>query len=141
MKGILFEKGVELQVQTDQESWTQGDRITGKICLIGSEKQTIILKLFYSQISTVQNEGSWEIIEEQKIACEKEASWSFQLSTNSPTSDKKGSLFLMYGFANGRVSTLNLSVSPHFLISAFLQTFEKNFDFLSKQQKYHQESF
>ena len=133
MKGILFENGIELQVKTEQESWTQGDQMTGTIGLIGSQRQPVILKLVYKLTKT--NE---QVIQEQKIVCENETSWSFQLAQDSPISDKKGSLLLMYGFAEGRVSTLHLPVAPHFLISAFLQTFEKNFDFLSKPLKYHQ---
>ncbi len=141
MKGILFEKGVELQVETDQESWIQGDSITGQIRLGSDEKQTVVLKLIYSPIKTMQDENSWEVLGEQTLVCKNSASWSFQLAQNTPISDKKGTLFLTYSLENGRTSKLDLPVAPHFLISAFLQTFEKNFDFLSKQQKYHQGFF
>ena len=148
MRGILFDNGVELQLETLQESWTQGDLIEGKVCLIAhsdavQQSQQVQLKLVYSDIKKVQDQESMLILEEKIISCErqKDVSWSFQLDTNSPISDKKNSFFLIYGFVDGKSSQIDFLVSSHCLISTFLQTFQRTWDFVSKQQKFHQGKF
>ena len=107
MKGTFFSKPLEWNIETDKESWTQGESINGVLRLKnhGSESVDITnagVAIAYADIKKVhaRTEGAMKFDgkalfseSELKGQEQKELPFSLTLPANCPVTDKKASYY------------------------------------------------
>lgn len=138
MKATTFVKPLELILETDKESYKQGELIRGSLTIKNHSAQEVSplleVKLAYGNFKRVEKKdpkafeiiSSSEIFKDEPIAPngQLKKSFNFKLSDIAPITDKDNSLFLHYGQAH-----VELVVEMSELISMFLQTFSNFFRF------------
>src|SRR5690349_17473997 len=111
MKGTFFNKPLEWNIETKEESWPQGSTLNGKISVKNHAAEKISLDnagvaLSYAEIKKVhaKTEGVLRpevqtLIEKKELAAGESTEMTFSLTfpENCPVSDKKSSYFLTYG--------------------------------------------
>ena len=145
MKGTSFQKPFEFNLLVDGETWRQGDVITGS--LIGKNHADpaaalngVQVVLAYGDLNQVRKKDpeAFEVISSVPVSSSGQT-WKFQLDRNSPTTDKGGSLFLVYGLGEtySQMGQLQLAVQPYTLIEDFLEILKIQFRFVFKNQKFN----
>lgn len=141
MKGTFFSKPIEWNIETIGESWQQGEFIRGILRvknhgLNDNELSNSGVALSYAEIKKVQSrsEGALKIEQEltfptARLAAGEEAQveFSFQIDSNAPITDKKGSYYLTFG-KDFKEEILQVKVEPKGLftkVSKLLDTFHR----------------
>lgn len=141
MKGTIFNRPLEWNIETTGESWNQGDTIKGilRVKNHGTEIVSLLdsgVALAYADIKKVhaRSEGALKIeakeifqVSELKASAETQLDFSFLISPNSPVTDKKASYYLAFG-KNFNVSHLMLQIAPKALYSkvvGLMDTFQR----------------
>jgi hypothetical protein len=154
MKGTIFSKPLEYNIDIAGEKWSQGDKVKGtmKIKNHGADNvtlsalQVVLASGNYKKIKAKDKKG-WESLAEvtlgESIALnpneEKEFPWEFKLAENSRITDKDGSLYVTFSDtknAEWPVGMLELAVHPKQIILQFLEIFENFIRFKVAQTKY-----
>ena len=148
MKGTFFSKPLEWNIETDKESWTQGESINGVLRLKnhGSESVDISnagVAIAYADIKKVhaRTEGAMKFDakalfaeSELKGQEQKELPFSLTLPANCAVTDKKASYYLAYG-KNHSESHLMLKVEPKILFGKVVSLMDTFFRFKLKEYK------
>lgn len=141
MKGTFFSKPLEWNIETEKESWTQGDLVRGILRVRNHGAENLDLNnsgvgLAFADIKKVhaRTDGAMKFDGEEvfkdlelKSGEEKQLPFSLQLPPNSGVTDKKASYFLTYG-KNYSENHLMLKVEPRVLFAkvvSLLDTFQR----------------
>lgn len=141
MKGTFFSKPLEWNIETDKESWTQGEIIKGTLRVKNHGAETVALNeagvaIAYADIKKVhaRTEGAMKFDvknvfqdKELKSGETKELGFDLTLPSNCAVTDKKASYFLTYG-QNHAENHLMLKVEPKALFAkviGLLDTFHR----------------
>lgn len=141
MKGTFFSKPLEWNIETDKESWTQGEIIKGLLKVKNHSSETLPLTaagvgLAHADIKKVhaRTEGSMKFETKQNFeavelpaAATLELAFSLKLPDNCPVTDKKASYFLTYGKECSE-NHLMLKIEPKALygkVIGLLDTFQR----------------
>lgn len=141
MKGTFFNKPLEWNIETDKESWSQGDEVKGVLRVKNHGPETVSLQdagvaLAHAEIKKVhaRSEGALkfdvketfpqsDLDKDQTI----ELPFSLILPANCPVTDKKASYYLSYG-RDHTESHLMLKIEPNPLfgkVIGLLDTFQR----------------
>jgi hypothetical protein len=140
MKGTLFTRPLEWNVETVGESWPQGSVLKGiiKVKNHGSDEVTLLTSgvgFALADIKKVQTRADGALKTEKSVvldgkllpAQELTAEFSFDIGPNAPVSDKKSSWYLTFGH-NFREGQLQVKVEPKALylkVIGLLDTFHR----------------
>lgn len=138
MKATTFVKPLELILETDKESYKQGELIRGSLTIKNHSAQAVSpsvdVKLAYGNFKKVEKKDpkAFELVSSNEVFKDEPIApggllkkvFNFKLSDTAPITDKDSSLFLQYGEAH-----VELVVEMSELISMFLQTFSNFFRF------------
>lgn len=140
MKGTFFQKPLEWNIETVGESWQQGDTLKGTLRVKNHGADKIDLSqsgvgIAHADIKKVQtradgafkSEKNFIFSEELNAGAEVSLDFSFDISPNSPVTDKKSSYYLTYG-KNCLETQLQLKVEPKSLylkVVGLLDTFHR----------------
>ena len=148
MKGTLFSKPLEWNLETIGESWQQGDTLKGILKVInhGSEPQSLSglgVALAYADIKKVHArvEGALKheaslLFQDSELGAGKEAllNFSFNISPNGTVTDKKTSYYLGFG-KNLSEGQLQVKVEPKKLYSMIVGLLDTFYRFKIKEIK------
>lgn len=148
MKGTFFNKPLEWNIETDKESWTQGEAIKGILRLKNHSGDTLKLNeagvaIAFADIKKVhaRTEGAMKFDAkalfaetELKGQEQKELPFSLTLPANCAVTDKKASYYLTYG-NNHSESHLMLKVEPKILFGKVISLMDTFFRFKLKEFK------
>lgn len=151
MKGTYFQKPLEFNLFIEGESWGQGDLIKGQLKVKNHSPEDIDLSSFGVQLAWGEDKklkdkskDSFSILSEKsfdkevlKKEAEESLEWEFKLGEDSPITEKKASLYLLYGNEEGvwQGGQLHLKIVPHKMITDFFNVFETFFRFKVKDFK------
>ena len=152
MRSVFFQQPLENHIEVEGESWDQGEVIKGLLRVRNMSSETVSVKtpqiiLAHGLKNKIKEaaECHWDVLEKQiatqeiilQAAGEETFEWSFTLPTDSPITDKKGGLYLLFGGEQvlTKGGRLNLQINLHPILQNFLQTFTTQFRFLEKYQK------
>jgi hypothetical protein len=141
MRGTFFNKPLEWNLETEKESWFQGEHIKGSLRLKNTGKDSILIEnagvaLAYAEIKKVhaRAEGALKTKEHMTFPNlnlssgeSQELQFNFQLDPNCPITDKKASCFLSYGLGCAETH-LMLKIEPKILfgkVVGLLDTFHR----------------
>jgi hypothetical protein len=141
MKGTFFSKPLEWNIETDKESWAQGETIKGTLKVKNHGSDPLELKgsgvgLAHADIKKVhaRTEGSMKFETKQAFesaplaaTASMELAFSLKLPDNCPVTDKKASFFLTYG-KDCAENHLMLKIEPKALygkVIGLMDTFQR----------------
>lgn len=141
MKGTFFNKPLEWNIETKEESWQQGSTLHGTLRVKNHGSESINLEnpgvaLAYADIKKVhaKTEGilkpevKADLTEKSLAPGEtKEMSFTLVLPENCPVSDKRSTYFLCYG-KNSTENHLQLKIEPRALygkLVGLMDTFQR----------------
>lgn len=141
MKGTFFSKPLEWNIETEKESWTQGEGLKGTLRVKNHGAEPVNLKdagsaIAYADIKKVhaRTEGAMkfdmkETFADVELAPQetKELTFNLTLPSNCAVTDKKASYFLTYG-KDASENHLMLKVEPKPLfgkVIGLLDTFHR----------------
>lgn len=141
MKGTFFNKPLEWNIETDKESWTQGEAVRGILRIKNHGAEAVNLNdagvaLGYADIKKVhaKTEGAMKfdvknVFSEAQInpGETRELTFDLALPANCAVTDKKASYYLTYG-QNHNENNLMLKVEPRALfgkVIGLLDTFQR----------------
>ena len=148
MKGTFFSKPLEWNIETDKESWLQGENISGilRIKNHGSESVDLTdagVAMAYADIKKVHSRTDGAMKFDAKTVfsdCElksqeqKELPFTLKLPMNCPVTDKKASYYITYG-KNHSENHLMLKIEPNALFSKVIGLMDTFFRFKLKEYK------
>jgi hypothetical protein len=114
MKGFSLQNGVELRIEVEGESWSQGDRISFRLTGKKEDSMQVSLAVGLDKKVKAKSPDAFEILatlEQRGTVLENH----FQLPCDCRITDKSGSLHLLYGIGNpsGNPAHLRLTIDPH----------------------------
>jgi hypothetical protein len=141
MKGTFFQKPLEWNIETPEESWQQGGKVRGILRVKNHGSEPVRLEscgvgLAYADIKKVhaKTEGLLKPLPQMSFPdCglepgqTKELAFDLDLPANCPVSDKKATWFLTYG-KNATENHLQLNIQPRILFGklvGLLDTFQR----------------
>ena len=148
MKGTFFNKPLEWNIETDKESWLQGEKINGILRIKNHSAELVELSdagvaIAYADIKKVhaRTEGAMKfdakvlfsetVLKGQE---QKELPFALTLPVNSGVTDKKASYYLTYGQKHSE-SHLMLKVEPKVLFGKIISLMDTFFRFKVKEYK------
>ena len=151
MKGLLFQKPLEFNIQTEGESWNQGDAISGKLSIKNHSNESLKIEnlnisLGWGDLKKVRAKSpeAFDILERAKIEpitiaaqSTHETEWKFQTKPNSPITDNSSSVFLLYGLGDvsEQLGMLQLKFLPAPINQEFIKAITIQFRFVVKNLK------
>lgn len=141
MKGTVFNKPLEWNIETQKETWFQGDQVTGVLRLKNHGTESIDLgqagvALSHADIKKVHARAIGamkfdvkEIFADSRIGSgeAKDLNFTLTLPANCPVTDKKASYYLSYG-RNFSENHLMMKIEPNPLfgkVISLLDTFKR----------------
>lgn len=148
MKGTFFSKPLEWSIETKGESWEQGKEIEGHLIITNTSQspQALLgpfIAISLGEFKKVQarNDDAFKPvlnlelpIKELKSQEKFEFPFKLQLPTNCSVTDKKSSLYLIYG-QNNSCGQLQLMIKPRELFNQVISLFDTFFRFKLKEVK------
>lgn len=141
MKGTFIQSGIQYTLDVKGESWKQGERIMGSLNIESQESLDlsntgVFLAYVNSKKFKAKDDKAFKILDE--VLCEENSTrFQFQLSKNCPITESLGSLYVLCGpkdqFYEG--GHLELQVTPHKIITEFMQILEFQYRFKFKPLK------
>lgn len=148
MKSSLIDKNIDSSLEIQGESWVQGQELKGQLKLLNKsltvqklDTQKLLLayvdiKKFkaledkcYQVLATI-NLGEVSLKPSETLTLP----WSYQLEENSPITDKKHSLYILWGDLSKKIPpSLMLNILPHPSIQKILELWEIFFRFTRKE--------
>ncbi len=144
MKGVVFQKPLELTQNIQGETWRQGDAVSGRLEIKshgGSGASTeVAVALAVGDLRQLRQKAAdtFEILEERTLPVQAgSGTWEFKTATDCPITDTGTSLFVLYGGRPLSVTSgiLQLPFKPAFLIEEYLRIFNVRFNFVVKTVK------
>ena len=152
MKGIFFQKPLELELGIVGESWGQGETITGTLKVKNHGAENILLKDFgvrlclgiskeikikSSKAFTQNAQHLFDPTTEVAPGSEVDLSFCFPLTKDAPISEKSQGLYLLCGFKENPFENgmMELKISPYKDIINLLEVFENLLRFKVKSLK------
>lgn len=148
MKGTYFQKGTEFRLQTEAESWSQGDTIRGTLVLrahspgVSTTARVVLahgnLKQVHAKKADALDAVEEVVLSGKELTNESGAAWSFSTSLNARITDSTTSLFLLYGPEGGGLETLGhlqVTLKPAPVIEKFLDVLKTRFRFVLKTMR------
>lgn len=145
MKGSFFAQSLEWKIETQGESWSQGNAIKGMLSVTnhGTSEQSLEnsgVALAYADIKKVhaRDEGALKFEASQAFTTSVaagstiELSFEFKLSENSPITDKKSSYFISYG-KTMKESHLQIMVKPQAMFLKISELLDNFYRFKTKE--------
>ena len=128
MKGTFFQKPLEWNIETPDESWQQGSKVRGILKVKNHGNETFSLNsagvgLAHADIKKVHAKTDGVLKPAPRMDFEntqlnagetKELSFELELPANCPVSDKKATYFLTYG-KEAMENHLQLNIQPRAL--------------------------
>ncbi len=141
MKGTIFNKPLEWNIETSGESWQQGDTLKGTLRVKNHGQETVDLTgsgtcLAYAEIKKVHAREANALKIESELAFEKTSlepnaeallDFSFAINDNAPVTDKKSSYYLGFGKAFNE-GQLQVKLEPKALytkVIGLMDTFQR----------------
>lgn len=156
MKGTLFKKPLEFQIQTDGEKWNQGESLNGTLSIKNHSKEAIDISsygvyLAYGEIKKIQQkkEGMLKETSDKKSFNDKllppsggmQFDFQFKLDPNVKITDKKSSYYLVYGpLETLDAGYLQLQIDPRPLYNSIVGLFDTFHRFKLKDKKMSKEA-
>lgn len=153
MKGIIFLKPLEYNIEAVGESWRQGDKIKGTLKIKNHSTEKIVIPLLhvrllsgnYKKIKS-KDQKAWEHLqtitlgENLGLSASEELTFplEFSLAEDCPITDKNGSLYLAF-FDRDEISPaghIELAIAPKQIITQILEVFENFLRFKVKEIKH-----
>jgi len=152
MKGTIFLKPLEYNIEAMGERWKQGDKIKGTLTIKNHSAEKIELPFLkikltegnYKKIKT-KDAKAWSILEEKALgekitvnpSAEINYSFEFTLPESCPITDKNGSLYLAFFDKEDTqpAGHIELVIEPKQTIQQVLQIFENFARFKVKEMK------
>jgi hypothetical protein len=139
MKGTFFNKPLEWNIETQGESWQQGETLKGKIRVKNHGTENLDLSnsgvgLSHAEIKKIQNKVEGALRSEFTIPMgslnikggeEIQTDFTFKIGSNNPVTDKKSSYYLCFG-KHFNEAQLQIKIVPKELylkVSGLLDTF------------------
>ncbi len=153
MKGTMFQRPLELNLEAYGETWEQGQAIKGSLRIKNHSQDEIKIdslnvKLAYGVLRKVKakDQKAFKILsdfvcaEKFSIGAGQEESydWEFKLDINAPITDTIGSLYIIYGANEDLLSCgfLQLNIELKKILNEYLQIFENFFRYKIGPKKY-----
>lgn len=148
MKGTFFNKPLEWNIETNEESWQQGGVVSGTLKVKNHGSETLHLTdagvgLCYADIKKVHAKAEGILKPEVKLPITQkeiktqesiELPFSLTLPENCAVSDKKATFFLTYG--NGSTENhLQLKIEPKVLYGKLISLLDTFYRFKVKEYK------
>lgn len=154
MKGTLFQKPLEFNLEVPGETWSQGDALKGQLSVKnhGQEKVSldtygVALALGNMKKVKARDEKALDIAESKLFEGISVASgqsvkldFDFTLLSNGPITDKTNSPYLVYGDLQKREGHLQLTVEPSKTFKPLLSVLDVFFRFKLKDRKHTKDS-
>lgn len=148
MKGTFFNKPLEWNIETDKESWTQGEPVRGTLRVKNHGTEPVTLNdagaaLAYAEIKKVhaKTDGAMKfdvknIFSQALLNAgeSKELTFDLTLPANCAVTDKKASYYLTYG-QNHAENFLMLKVEPRALFGKVIGLLDTFYRFKLKEFK------
>ncbi|MGK5095129.1 hypothetical protein WDW89_24360 [Deltaproteobacteria bacterium TL4] len=153
MRSLFFQRPLEYTVEITGEEWNQGDSVSGIFQVKNAHSEevrvsTLSLILAYAEDKTLKKDETveWHVIKQFDLEHDfalkaqeiKKFEWTFDLESDCPFSDKNGTLYLVYGGQEALTvgGKIDLKVRMFPILQNFLQTFETQYRFSRKYEKY-----
>lgn len=153
MKGMYFQKPLQLNLLVNGESWHQGDPVAGSLTVknLGPDdvpSSEVRVHLAYGELKKVRQKSpdAYEVLTSVpmekggKIAPGQEATlaWRFETDRNTPITDASRSLFVLYGRGGSPIElgSLQLTVDPTPVVQEFLSSLQTEHRFVLKSRKF-----
>lgn len=154
MKGTLFQKPLEFNLEIPGESWSQGNAIAGTLTVRNHGAESVVLNnhgvaLAVGNMKKVKarDEAAFAIKDENKFSsvsvnagAETRLPFSFTLENNGPITDKTQSPYIVYGNLENREGNLQLTVEPSKTFKPLLDVLDVFFRFKLKDRKHAKDS-
>lgn len=141
MKGTVFLKPLEYNIETSGEKWRQGEKIKGSLKIKNNGVESIELPAVKIALSIgnykkvkVLDVKAWDLVSEVtlsdqlllKASEEKEFPWEFQLAEDCRITDKDGSIYLRFLNlqADLPAGNIELLIQPKLVMLQFLEIFD-----------------
>lgn len=144
MKGVFFQKPLELAVNIDGESWGQGSLIKGNLTITNHQEPSqdefsnigLHLCIIAPKKFKSQDPKSIKLIS-SNLATSSSTNFEFQLAQNCHITETSSSLYILCGDINKpfEAGLLELKVHPAKSITEFKELFENFFKFSFKTFK------
>jgi hypothetical protein len=147
MKSSIVESSLDKVLNIQGEKWEQGQKIQGDLTFINKSNNAHDIPAFQIMIAYVDNK-KFKALEENSFKeiyridfkaftlSPKESHkipWEFQLDNNAYISDKKHSLYILWGDLTKKIPpSLMLNVEPHINIKKIIEYWEVFFRFIKK---------
>lgn len=149
MKGTLFQKPLEFNLEINGETWNQGNVLAGTLGVTnhGTEEVELNLNgvaLALGNIRKVKakDQAAFDLFETITFPAEKLApndkkglSFKFELPMNGPITDKTQSPYILYGNLEKREGMLQLPVEPSLTFKPLIDVLDIFFRFKVKEKK------
>ncbi|MFA6238010.1 MAG: hypothetical protein WC635_11820 [Bacteriovorax sp.] len=156
MKGTVFLKPLEYNIEALGEKWRQGDKIKGTLKVKNHGPDKMVLPFLKVSLSSgnykkikAKDKKTWEIVFEKTLgesitvdaSCEVEFSFEFTLPEDCRTTDKDGSLYLVFVDNVNKADSwpaghIELIILPKLVLEQILQILENFIRFKISQTKY-----
>ncbi len=141
MKGTFFQKPLEWNIETPDESWQQGEKVRGILRVKNHGSEPASLKscgagLAYADIKKVHAKAAGILKPQPQMTFPegdlspgetKELPFELDLPANCPVSDKRATYFLTYG-KDSKENHLQMNIQPRVLFGklvSLLDTFQR----------------
>ena len=151
MRGTFFQKPLEISIDIDGETWSQGDTVKGHLEIKSHSDQEVDLSSFevslvYTdhkkmlkkerkglEVLNVHSLGATSVSDKNPFKCD----FLFNLESNSPVSQKSKGIFLLCGDKSDPFECvrLELPIRPQQTILNFIEIFENFHRFKTKAIK------
>lgn len=150
MKGTLFQKPVEFNLEVLGEAWTQGSQLNGSLKItnhghenVSLENLGVALALGHIKKVKTKNSEAFKISETQGFPTSNiapgektELNFDFKLNANGPITDKTQSPYLIYGDLEKKEGHLQLTIEPSLTFKPLLDVLDIFFRFKLKERKF-----
>lgn len=154
MKGTIFQKPFEFNLELPGETWNQGQSLNGSLVVTSHGAETLDLEnhgiaLALGKVKKVKSKDSDAFNIFETLAFSKNSvaagdkvnlDFSFPLPLNGPISDKTQSFYLIYGNLEKQEGHLQLTVEPSLAFKPLLDVLDIFFRFKFKERKYAKDS-
>lgn len=148
MKGTIFQKPFEFNLDVPGEQWFQGQDLSGKLNVLNHDNTNIkrpdtlgvALAVGKNKKVKIKDADAFEIIETVSLEHHDQIDFRFKLPINGPISDKSQSYYLIYGDLESKDGHLQLNVDSSLTFKPLLDVLDIFFRFKLKEKKFNKKS-
>ncbi|MBH48954.1 MAG: hypothetical protein CME71_12370 [Halobacteriovorax sp.] len=147
MKGTVFQKPFEFNVEIPGESWHQGQLLKGSVAVknhgdtpLNTTESGVALALGKVKKVKTREADAFEILQSVSFTDNEDSlHFEFSLPLNGPISDKTQCLYLIFGDLTAKEGHLQLSVEPSLTFKPLLDVLDIFFRFKLKERKHNKD--